>query len=201
MVTFHPEIPYAESAAPRSRAGARAGFAQRAIWASGNAVAPRLLYPALHWNWRVKVLKKRDFSEPIFVNLLLTLKCFKTVLKNLSIPPSGPLLLAFAGLLLQRRSPRLGRTHILAGVASLWLLATPVVADWLSALTEHYPPLNLALPTQAQAIVVLGGGGQRDFAPEYGGAEAEPYLLGAPHLRRLCRAENPPSHSGDRFPG
>jgi uncharacterized SAM-binding protein YcdF (DUF218 family) len=37
--------------------------------------------------------------------------------------------------------------------------------------------LNLDQPTGAQAVVILGGGGQRQFAPEYGGPEAEPYLL------------------------
>jgi uncharacterized SAM-binding protein YcdF (DUF218 family) len=111
------------------------------------------------------------------MNLLLGLKYLKTVLKNLVLPPSGSLLLAFAGLLLLRRSGRLGRCLIVLGTASLWLLSTPVVADWLTSLIERYPPLNLSQPTQAGAIVILGGGGQRAFAPEYGGAEADPYLL------------------------
>jgi uncharacterized SAM-binding protein YcdF (DUF218 family) len=111
------------------------------------------------------------------MNLLLLLKYLKTLLKNLILPPSGTLLLALAGLLLLRRSPKLGRSFILLGVGSLWLLSTPIVADWLTALSEHYPPLNLSQPTQAQAIVILGGGGQRLFAAEYGGPEAEPYLL------------------------
>jgi len=35
----------------------------------------------------------------------------------------------------------------------------------------------MKLAANAQAIVILGGGGQRAFAPEYGGPAAEPVLL------------------------
>jgi uncharacterized SAM-binding protein YcdF (DUF218 family) len=108
---------------------------------------------------------------------ILLLKYTKTLMRNLVLPPSGPLLIAIAGLLLLGRFPRLGRGLIIAGVGSLWLLATPVVADRLTALVERYPPLDLSAPTNAQAIVILGGGGLRLFAPEYGAGEAEPYML------------------------
>ena len=57
------------------------------------------------------------------------------------------------------------------------LLLTPRVSDLLSGLAEHYPPLDLRSAAGAQAIVILGGGGQRDFAPEYGGPAADPVLL------------------------
>jgi uncharacterized SAM-binding protein YcdF (DUF218 family) len=109
--------------------------------------------------------------------VLLLLKHAKTLVRNLMLPPAGPLLLAFAGLLLLRRRPRLARVLLVAGLASLWLLSLPVVADALTRLTMRYPPLDLAQPTHAQAIVVLGGGGQRAYAPEYGGPAAEPLLL------------------------
>ena len=45
------------------------------------------------------------------------------------------------------------------------------------AWSEHYPPLDLPRAADAQAIVILGGGGQRSFAPEYGGPAADPVLL------------------------
>jgi uncharacterized SAM-binding protein YcdF (DUF218 family) len=108
---------------------------------------------------------------------LLILKFAKTMLRSLILPPAAPLLLALAGILLLRRAPRIGRALIITAVGFLWLISTPIIADQMTALAEHYPPLDLATPTDAQAIVILGGGGQRDFAPEYGGAEAEPYLL------------------------
>jgi uncharacterized SAM-binding protein YcdF (DUF218 family) len=52
-----------------------------------------------------------------------------------------------------------------------------VVSDALTGLAELYPPLDLRSSDGAQAIVILGGGGQRLMAPEYGGPAAEPLLL------------------------
>jgi uncharacterized SAM-binding protein YcdF (DUF218 family) len=91
----------------------------------------------------------------------------KTILRNLILPPAGPLLLAFLGLLLVSRRRKLGMTLMVVSVGSLWLLSIPVVSDQLCRLVERYPPLDLSKPVQAQAIVVLGGGGAR-FAPEFG---------------------------------
>jgi len=79
--------------------------------------------------------------------------------------------------LLLRRRPRLARVLLVLGIGFLWLLSLPIVADALTRLAEHYPPLDPALATQAQAVVILGGGGQRAYAPEYGGPAAEPLLL------------------------
>jgi uncharacterized SAM-binding protein YcdF (DUF218 family) len=101
----------------------------------------------------------------------------KTLLRNLLLPPSGPLLLAFLGLLLQKRRPTLARICLAAGIGSLWLLATPVISDALTRVAEHYPAMELRAAAGAQAIVILGGGGQRLWAPEYGGPMAEPLLL------------------------
>jgi uncharacterized SAM-binding protein YcdF (DUF218 family) len=108
---------------------------------------------------------------------MLMLLRFKTLLKNLILPPAGPLLLAFLGVFLIKRRPLLARTCLMLGLGTLWLLSTPVVSDALSGLAEHYPPLDLRSAAGAGAIVILGGGGQRAFAPEYGGPAAEPYLL------------------------
>jgi uncharacterized SAM-binding protein YcdF (DUF218 family) len=108
---------------------------------------------------------------------MMLLLRLKTLLKNLILPPAGPLLLAMLGVLLLKRRPTLARTCLLTGLGSLWLLSTPLVSDALTAMTEHYPPLDMKQAATAQAIVILGGGGQRAFAPEYGGPAAEPLLL------------------------
>jgi uncharacterized SAM-binding protein YcdF (DUF218 family) len=101
----------------------------------------------------------------------------KTVLRSMILPPAGPLLLAVLGLFLMKRRPRLARACLVAAVSSLWLLSTPVVSDALEALTESYPPVDLRSAAGAQAIVILGGGGERAFAPEYAGMAAEPLML------------------------
>ena len=102
---------------------------------------------------------------------------FKLLLKSVILPPTGLLLLAILGLLLVKRRPRLGRACLILAIGSLWLLLTPRVSDVLSGLAEHYPPLDLRSAAGAQAIVILGGGGQRDMAPEYGGPAADSLLL------------------------
>jgi len=71
-----------------------------------------------------------------------------------------------AGLWLARRRPRAGRALAIAGVASAWLLATPLAADALAALVEAgQRPLDDATwqavragPSPPQAVVVLGAG-------------------------------------------
>jgi uncharacterized SAM-binding protein YcdF (DUF218 family) len=101
----------------------------------------------------------------------------KTFIKHLFLPPMGPLLLALLGLLLLKRRPATARACLILGIGSLWLLSTPIVTDALSGLAEQYPPVDLHRAADAQAIVILGGGGQRRFAPEYAGPAAEPPLL------------------------
>jgi uncharacterized SAM-binding protein YcdF (DUF218 family) len=101
----------------------------------------------------------------------------KTLLRVLILPPSGPLILALVGLLLIRRRPVLARVCLAVGIMTLWLLSTPVVSDALSSMVERYPPVDLQQAAKAQAIVILGGGGQRMAAPEYGGPAADPFLL------------------------
>jgi uncharacterized SAM-binding protein YcdF (DUF218 family) len=71
--------------------------------------------------------------------------------------------LALAGTARWRRT---GIALAATGTLSLWLLATPLVADALLQRTERYPPLDLAHPGAAQAIVILAGG-VRINAPEY----------------------------------
>jgi uncharacterized SAM-binding protein YcdF (DUF218 family) len=101
----------------------------------------------------------------------------KTLLNHLILPPSGLLLLALLGLIVLGRRPRLGKTLLIISVGSLWLLSTPIIADSLTRIVDRYPALSFADAAGAQAVVILGGGGQRGFAPEYSGPAAEPYLL------------------------
>jgi uncharacterized SAM-binding protein YcdF (DUF218 family) len=107
----------------------------------------------------------------------------KILLRTLVLPPAAPLLLAAVGvwLLLRRRASRaavrVGWVLVIGGLASLWLLATPVIAEQLTRLAEGYPALDLGRPTQAQAVVIISGGEPRAWAPEFGGPAASDQLL------------------------
>jgi uncharacterized SAM-binding protein YcdF (DUF218 family) len=70
------------------------------------------------------------------------------------------------------RARRIGWALLAAGLATLWLLAIPLVSDALGRAAQRCPPLDLTRPVQAQAIVILGGGAERLGAPEYGGEPA-----------------------------
>ena len=101
----------------------------------------------------------------------------KALVRSLLLPPASPFIVAILGALLLRRWRWVGGVLLALGLGSLWLFATPVVADALQRLAEHYPALDLDKPTRAQAIVILGGGGARDYAPEYRGPTPEYVLL------------------------
>ena len=94
----------------------------------------------------------------------------KTLLKAIVLPPTGPLLLAAAGLLIIGRAPRSGRIVAWMGIALLLALSTPMVAFALLTLVDTAPPLDLQRARNAQAIVILGGGIRR-HAAEYGGGD------------------------------
>ena len=96
----------------------------------------------------------------------------KSLARVLILPPAGPLIIAVLGLLLVSRRRKVGAALVVIGVGSLWLCATPVVADVLTRFAERYPALDLTKPVNAQAIVILGGGNVRT-APEYGGLALE----------------------------
>ncbi|HEY6823117.1 MAG TPA: YdcF family protein [Steroidobacteraceae bacterium] len=106
----------------------------------------------------------------------------KTLLHTLLLPPGGPLLLAAAGAWLIARGTggrlrRAGWVLLVAALATLWLLATPLVADALEAAAERCPALDLSRPVPAQAVVILGGAAGRLDAPEYGGEPAAAWEL------------------------
>lgn len=98
---------------------------------------------------------------------------WKQLLKNLVLPPTGPLALTILGLALavSTRLRPVGLALSGAGALLLGALATPVVADALVRGVEQYPALDLTQHVDAQAIVILAGGVRVD-APEYGGAPA-----------------------------
>jgi uncharacterized SAM-binding protein YcdF (DUF218 family) len=96
----------------------------------------------------------------------------RILVKDLALPPAGPLIVGVVGLLLCLRRPRIGLALCAAAIGGLWLLATPIVADALARAMEAYPPLDpahlTAAQSEAQAVVILGGGVRR-AAPEVGG--------------------------------
>jgi uncharacterized SAM-binding protein YcdF (DUF218 family) len=103
----------------------------------------------------------------------------KGIAKTLVLPPTGPLLLALAGLSLRRRFPRAGAVASWTGVLVLLALSVPLVAVLLVRTLGESPVLDPVKASKAQAIVVLGGGTRRD-APEYAGD-----TLGVLTLERL----------------
>jgi uncharacterized SAM-binding protein YcdF (DUF218 family) len=127
---------------------------------------------------------------------------WKQLLKNLVLPPTGPLLLVILGLVLLG----LHRLRLLAvllcalGLAALWVLATPIAADSLVRWAERYPALDPAQAGDAQAIVILAGGVRVD-APEYGtsapGATSLERLVYGARLAR--QTQLPVLISGSRF--
>jgi uncharacterized SAM-binding protein YcdF (DUF218 family) len=92
---------------------------------------------------------------------------WREILRNLVLPPGGQLLLIIAGWWCLRRWRRVGAALLGTGVVTLWLLATPAIADLLEHAVERYPALDLSQPTGAQAVVILSAD-VRSVAPEYG---------------------------------
>lgn len=92
----------------------------------------------------------------------------RNLARALVLPPAGPLLIACVGfaLMLLSRRRRLGLLLCGFGIASLWLLAMPVVSAQLMRIATPYETLDLRQPISAKAIVILAGGVRR-YAPEY----------------------------------
>jgi uncharacterized SAM-binding protein YcdF (DUF218 family) len=89
----------------------------------------------------------------------------RALLRCLVLPPTGPVLMAFAGLWLARRRVRGAGRIMAAALVSLLMLSVPVVADRLVLLVEREGPLDPTRPVVADVIVVLGGGLRRPPAP------------------------------------
>lgn len=82
------------------------------------------------------------------------------------LPPLNLLLVGVAGLWLLRRGRKPGRSLIIISLAGLWLLSTPLIS---AVLLDSLKPTPVALTgKEADAIVILGGGSNRDSL-EFGG--------------------------------
>ncbi len=92
------------------------------------------------------------------------------------MPPSSPMLLILLGLLL--RNKMAGRLLAGSGLLLLWLSSTPLISTPLIRSLEQIPALtdSQIASTTAQAIIVLGGGRNRE-APEYHGDTINHYGL------------------------
>ena len=108
------------------------------------------------------------------------------------LPPGLHCLLGLAALILAWRGQRrLASALALVALVSLYLLATPKGAGWLSRPLEARVPvltdLGQLAPAGYQAIVVLGGG-RTPLAPEYAGMDvASPLVLA--RLRYAARVQ------------
>ena len=94
----------------------------------------------------------------------LAVKALAALLK----PPGLFAVLMLATVLAARRRPRLARGLGFCGAVLVLTLSCGPVGDALLDSLNRYPPLDVAQAREAQAIVILGGGAQRDLA-DYGG--------------------------------
>lgn len=108
------------------------------------------------------------------------------LIASLILPPAGPLLLIVLGLLVIELLPIAGYTLAALGVLGLYLLSTPAGAYRLINGLQSRSTILSRIPPDAQVIVVLGGGRNRD-ADEYGGDTVEYFTL--ERLRYASRLE------------
>lgn len=90
------------------------------------------------------------------------------VIEALLLPPGSTLALLLLGVIVRQRFYRTGQTCMYGGIALLVIFSIPLVASQLIRYYETIPALDTAqlANTQAQAIVLLGGGRYTN-APEY----------------------------------
>ncbi|MFH0946609.1 MAG: YdcF family protein [Planctomycetota bacterium] len=101
----------------------------------------------------------------------------RAVIKAFALPPLSLFALAFFGLLLCRKRPRLGRLILLFSGAMFLLLSIPAVADaLLRGLERHGALASDSRVASAQAVVVLSCG-LDPAGYEYGGATIDPLTL------------------------
>lgn len=98
------------------------------------------------------------------------------LIDSLILPPGGPLLLAFLGLILWKL--RFGRRIFVLALILLWTLSLPITEKLLLSGLETYPALDEQSlnALEADAIVLLGARRYLE-APEYGGDTAGPQMM------------------------
>lgn len=98
------------------------------------------------------------------------------VLAALLKPPGLFAVLMLATALAARCRPQLARGLGLGGAALILVLSSGRVSDALLDSLSRYPPIDAQQMSEVQAIVILGGGAQRDLA-DYGGGTVTPLAL------------------------
>lgn len=121
---------------------------------------------------------------------------WRFILKQLSMPPGGLLILLLAAWLLRSRAPRLASALFMLTLAAGYALSLPVTTEYLASRLEDQPALQQsewpALASRADAIVILGGG--REPADAAWGAD-QPSLFAMQRVRyaaRLAKASGLP---------
>lgn len=112
----------------------------------------------------------------------------KKFLQAIGLPPVMPLLLIVAGLVLVWRKKKHGLALAFLGLFASLFFSIPLTVDFMAKHLESIPAVKPQQLGQAQAIVILGGG-QRGWAPEYGadmpnGSTLERLSYGATLARR-----------------
>lgn len=87
------------------------------------------------------------------------------MIELLIMPLGCSILLLLAGVIVRHRT--ISTAFLISGLTILYLFSIPITGRWLSQRLEIYPAISLPVHTDAQAIVVLGGGSYLQ-APEYG---------------------------------
>lgn len=105
------------------------------------------------------------------------------ILKYAVLPPFLNILLLAVGMLLLRRLPRTGWALMITGLVTLYLLSIPHAQSVLSIGLEDHPVPTVEEASEADVIVVLGGGRETD-APQWSGRDV---VAEAP-LARLAEA-------------
>lgn len=90
----------------------------------------------------------------------------KKIASALTLPPASLILLAFVGLWLSKKNPKTGRALAALSLVTLLVLSLPITGNTLLEGLETAPPINEAQLKDVQAIVILGGGTDRQ-APEF----------------------------------
>jgi uncharacterized SAM-binding protein YcdF (DUF218 family) len=98
----------------------------------------------------------------------MDIPALRKLLAALVLPPLGPLLIAFAGLIAWPRHPRIGRVLAWTGVLGLTILSLPLTSHLLTSALWDSGMFDAQAARSAGAIVILGGGVRRG-AVEYGG--------------------------------